>query len=1042
MRALVFGRKGIGRIAAAALFLSPLFADIEYRGFPLITNFPPEKYNAEIQNWAALQDDRGLLYVANSSGVLEFDGLEWRLIRLPENIAVRSLAKDRTGRIFVGALGDFGYLEANDTGGLVFHSLGRAEGLSSSDIGDVYTAEVSREGIVFQSGNGVFLYRDGRILVLRPETRFFLGFAVQDRFYVRQEGRGLYRLDGVRLEFLPGSERFAGDRIHTMLALDLETILLGSYESGFFFYHSGRMTPDSFEKTAAFAEMERILKGQKIGVGERLSDGRLAFATTQSGLYICSPDGRLLDHLDKSTGLLNDCIYYLYRDPLDNLILCQSVGLSYVETGTPLRLINDKSGIKGAGASALFRPAFGPGAFPGLVLGTYQGVFFRDWQDSGLPYRRIPGSMETLSLIERRGRILVAQNDGIAELRGDRLIPIIRKQIGVSFLTLANRPDSLLAGTFTGFFRLEFREGNWISRGPVAGFTQGCFNPVEAPDGTIWLQTYAGNGIFRLALSEDLGRVVEERNYTKANGLPSDGGNLLFQGKNRFYIATSRGVYRYNARRDVCEPDPDFPEPGLECRPVQLIHEAENGDVWVSGEGFFGVYRSGADGRYGLETGLLNRLPVFRPNTVICIPDERNILVGYKDGFIHFNPSQISPPAASQPVLIRSIHVNERLLFAGGPNVKDDSEPGEAPAGEGPAIPHAKNQIRFSYAAPSIEGGDRMEYRTRLEGYEDDWSSWSRWSTRPFSNLSEGSYVFLVEARDLYGKSEGSAAYHFVILPPWYRTWPAYLGYALLVLAAVAGIVTIYNRRLIKEKIRLERLVNEKTRQLKDAALTDPLTGLRNRRFLSEILQGQLNTYVAHREYSLVNRDRRNPDAGSPAGYAFFMIDLDHFKDINDNFGHAAGDRMLQLFAETLRANVRVDDIIMRFGGEEFLIILKEPDRDYAEVFAEKLRASVERTPFNIGESGPVHRTCSIGYVHFPFYPESPRRVAFDQAIRIADLGLYHAKTHGRNMTAGVFPTSKSAGPEEAAAMLSKLDAAVERRLIRIEIGQAERAEE
>lgn len=1021
-------------VMIAGFLLAPLAAQNEHPGLPIITNYPPEEYNADIQNWAAVQDKRGLLYVANTSGVLEFDGRDWRLIPVGGNLAARSLAAVDSGRIYVGALGDFGYLEADERGDLVFRSLGIAGGLKTQEIGDVVTAVVIGETVVFQSADGIFLYQDNRLSIIRPETRFSAGFAVRDAFYLRQGARGLYRLVGDRLEFVPGSERFAEDRIFAMLPNDRDVLLLGSRDGGFFFFRPGAGAKVAFVKAAAFSDMERILRGQKVGVCARLSDGRLAFSTTQSGLYICSSAGVLLDHLDKSKGLLNDGIYYLYKDPRDNLVLCLSVGISYVETGTPIRLLTDKSGLNGAGSAALYRPpSAGPGSGPRLYLGTYQGLFVRDERPFDVPFIRIPGSMETMSLIERNGHILVAHNEGIAEIKNGRLKQLQSNRIGIGFLSPSPRPDLLLAGTFNGLIRLKYTGGEWKSLGPVAGFTQGCFNLAEAPDGRIWLYTNAGNGIFCLTLSENFDRVVAVKNLTRADGLPADAGNLVFPGSDGIRIATVRGLYRYNADRDRCEPDPDFPETARLGRPIRLVHEAPNGDLWVGGDGFCGVYRRGSDGRSRLENGLLNRLPFFRIGDFMTTLPTGNLLVGFKDGFIQIDPNRISIPAESRSVTIRRVESRGRLLFAGskvtGRNPKDAG-------GRIPELSYRKNQIRFTYAAPFLESAGHTEYRTRLEGYETDWSSWSRQAVSSFTNLGEGTYTLHVEARNVYGQVGQGDAWSFVVLPPWYRTWPAYLVFGLSGFLALVGLMKGYNRKLLREKVRLQRLVDQKTRELKDAALTDPLTGLRNRRYLSDILQSDIDAFVSQQKFILQNKNRRNRKPGERLGFGVLMIDIDHFKEINDRFGHAAGDRLLRQFAGILRASVREDDVVLRFGGEEFLVVLKKTVLDYPEICAEKVRAAVENAEFDLGEGAAVRRTCSVGYTNFPFYPEAPDRASFDQALRIADLGLYQAKKGGRNRTVGISPLSPNASVEETDVLFADLDTAVEKGLLRVRPGR------
>jgi diguanylate cyclase (GGDEF)-like protein/PAS domain S-box-containing protein len=162
--------------------------------------------------------------------------------------------------------------------------------------------------------------------------------------------------------------------------------------------------------------------------------------------------------------------------------------------------------------------------------------------------------------------------------------------------------------------------------------------------------------------------------------------------------------------------------------------------------------------------------------------------------------------------------------------------------------------------------------------------------------------------------------------------------------------------------------------QLREQAIRDPLTRLFNRRYLEETLP---------REFSRASRE------GYPIGVA--MIDIDHFKRLNDTHGHDAGDRVLQALAALLQAQTRAGDIVCRHGGEEFLLVL--PGMSAAQT---QERAETWRRDFEAGsvEHGPLvlRTTLSIGVAAFPAHA-----AAFDDVVRAADQALYQAKAGGRN---------------------------------------------
>lgn len=164
-------------------------------------------------------------------------------------------------------------------------------------------------------------------------------------------------------------------------------------------------------------------------------------------------------------------------------------------------------------------------------------------------------------------------------------------------------------------------------------------------------------------------------------------------------------------------------------------------------------------------------------------------------------------------------------------------------------------------------------------------------------------------------------------------------------------------------------------RKLRDLAATDPLTGLYNRRHVFEVLHQELKRYERYRE-----------------SFALILIDADHFKRINDNYGHATGDATLRFIADTCMASVRETDVVGRFGGEEFIILLPHTTGDEAMVVAERIRLAMHDSE-NRGEAANV--TLSLGVAE-----SGPENATFDAILKSADDALYAAKHDGRDRAA------------------------------------------
>jgi diguanylate cyclase (GGDEF)-like protein len=271
---------------------------------------------------------------------------------------------------------------------------------------------------------------------------------------------------------------------------------------------------------------------------------------------------------------------------------------------------------------------------------------------------------------------------------------------------------------------------------------------------------------------------------------------------------------------------------------------------------------------------------------------------------------------------------------------------------------------------------------------------------------------------------------------PW-RTWWAYAAYVLAFGAAVFAVIRAQRRKMAREveyRRRLEVEVEARTlelgkqndllerlnQQLVEVSLTDSLTGLKNRRYLFE---------EVGKELGLVRRQHHEREAGGfgpSEQLLFMMVDLDWFKPINDTCGHDAGDRVLLQVKQVLEKACRTSDVLIRWGGDEFLVVGRARDLDGVEALPERVRRMIERTAFDLGDGQIAHITCSIGFTCYPARVSDLHAVTLEQVVTLADRALYAAKKAGRNAWVGLLGTAGATAerlarwlPEEPEELLS-----------------------
>ena len=212
--------------------------------------------------------------------------------------------------------------------------------------------------------------------------------------------------------------------------------------------------------------------------------------------------------------------------------------------------------------------------------------------------------------------------------------------------------------------------------------------------------------------------------------------------------------------------------------------------------------------------------------------------------------------------------------------------------------------------------------------------------------------------------------------------------------------------------------LQRKNLELQEISFTDVLTGIWNRRYLEEILTSEaeqvLRNYQRARESDVRKVDHRD--------LVFIMVDMDFFKEVNDIHGHAAGDRLLQLVAQRLSTVVRKSDVLVRWGGEEFLIMSRSTDPSGTPAFCSRVLEVMSSEPFDLGQGISVRKTCSIGWAAYPWCRGAYETLCAEEAIILADSALYRAKALGRNQGVGIVPGDGAIGNAEAITLASVRD--------------------
>jgi diguanylate cyclase (GGDEF)-like protein len=974
-----------------------------HAGMPLLKNFHPQDYAGYPQNWAVVQDQRGIVYVGNGEdGVLEFDGSHWRHIDIPDQSSVRSLAMDADGRVYVGGVGNLGYLAPDKLGRMRYVSLLDRLAPADRHFTDVWQILVTRDGVYFSTSERLLRLTAGSFRSWLPSHDFHLAFVVNDQLYVNQSGVGLQRMEHDRLVTIPGGERFANDKIYAMVAWSDSALLIGTRNIGWFVEQNGTYRP----WRPAHAD---ALKAAQIYGALWLADDRLAVATLQAGVVVLDRHGNETDHVDSASGLLGDTVYGMARDREGGLWLALDNGIARVETGSEVTLFAPINGLDGT-------PVVTHRIHGVLYEGTTKGLFRLVDTDKKPRFERVPLIVGPVwDMLDMDDSLLVAAQ-GVFAVATQGTVRQLSNKITFAMVRPDPSQNRVLASQGEGIRSLRLQNDQLIDEGSVGGITEESHSMHIDDAGRLWV-AFVEEGIAYVSLPRDGQSLDKLPVHRLGLSVNSTGGSRaldagFIDGAIRF--CSSQGIQRLDAHTGKLVPDERFARLfGTQSMQVWAFEQDASGNVWMytvdAGHHAKSVSVAMVDAQ-GQFHWNGSPLPALSGKTVFDIhaDDDGVIWFATDDGLYRYDARRARAPASPGRALVREVTVHGGRELWGGSGMPRKV-----------TLNWHENSLRFDYAQPDFDEVGEGWFQVMLEGMEHDWSEWSAESYRDYTNLPEGGYRFRVRARDAHGKLGGEASFAFRVLPPWYRTWWAYLAFTAALALIITGGVGWRLGALRQRNRRLTQLVDERTEALEKAnaalaelAVTDALTGLKNRRYVADHIAHDIAQVKRHyQQVTLGRADRAEADVN----LLFLMMDLDHFKAVNDRYGHAVGDRVVERVSRILQVATRDSDTPVRWGGEEFLIIVRLASNSFGAVMAERIRAMVEQHAFDLGDGQFIHLTCSLGYALYPLFASSLDRFGWEDVVNIADQCLYEAKRSGRNRWVGVVPASKSAASDVAA---------------------------
>ena len=748
---------------------------------PTMKFYDKNDYKGANQSWAIVQNKQGFLYFANSAGLLEFDGCEWKLYPTPS--LLRSIALSNDGIIYGGMQNDFGYWQEDiSTRKLTYTSLAKQLNLTLSD-DEIWKIVLFDNAVYFHSFRNIYKYnlQLKSLSIIEAPNRFQFLFSVNNRLFVQEKVLGLMEMVNNRLIPIAGGEVLTGDCVYGMEPLSTNTILIATMDRGLYELENNRITPCPFP-------CNDYLKKNLVFSSATLPDGRLVFGTILNGLLVTDSAGNILMTINKSKGMENNTVLSLLRDNTNNLWLGLDRGICHLQMNSPVYSFPD---TKGALGSVYQIEEYNDRFY----FATNQGLFYCSVNEfsSSLhepQFTLMPQTMGQVWFLQKIGdKLFCAHNKGLYEISGTQG-QFIFTGSGVNAIQEIDE-KTLLILTYDGMYILQ-KQGNsyTVKKQSVCPYNAGWL--AKDRDNTI----YFGNstvGVFQAKFDNTFNNSIYCNNRLENIGIDASAAKGIFSFDGQVYLLTAKSVlqYDYAKKRFLTDNTVNQLLPaGINLHRLQIT----NSEMWCfSDDRFFCIKDYNKPTARIIQNGameLLNNQLIYGYESVKRLTDDQ-FLVCTSKGFTLLNTKFTSASQQPATVYIRDIGTYTDVMTS-------LPLPHELSYYSRYAItfPNNHKPIYVRFALPNYENVGNIRYSYRLKGHSEYFSLPSSDDIVTFTKLSPGDYTLQIKAT-VEGSSQEfySQELKMRALPPWYFDWEG-LCLALLLL----GIIIYFYSRYLQQR--------------------------------------------------------------------------------------------------------------------------------------------------------------------------------------------------------------------------------------------------
>ena len=777
---------------------------------PPIQNFTRSEYQAETQNWDISQGEDGIMYFANNSGLLEYNGAHWQLYYSPNNTILRSV-EYINGKVYTGAYMEFGYWTRDNIGMLRYTSMSDKieEKLLEEDFWNIIELD---DYLLFQSLSRIYIYNtlDDTFDIIETETSLPKMFIFENQIFFQKIGEGIFKIENGQ-EILVANGPAVKNNIIANIFRSNESFIIQTQEAGAYIFKDGKTTKWN-------VPANEVLSKNSIYSSIQLKDRSLVVGTISDGIYHISETGEILLHMNQRNGLLNNTALSLFQDKDNNVWIGQDNGISVLNLYAPFVVYNDSYGEIGS----VYASAIHEGK---LYLGSNQGLFYRE-VGSQNQFEFIEGTKGQVWCLEiMDNQLLCGHNNGTFLVNGSEVKKISDIMGTWTIRRFPNFDNLLIQGQYAGggLTVLEKVNNEWKFKHRISGYDISSRSLEFITQNTI-VVNHEYKGVLKVHLNSDFTEVV---NFEKIESAPISLKSDIAMFNNSLYYFSQSGFYKFDMDADKFVYDSiteNLIAPFDSYESGNLIVKLENNSLWgFTKKNIFTFSPGNMSSELKLEK--------------IAIPADKRLFLSSYENLTFLDNQHLLFGTTKGYFMIDREHLNEYDFNVSLDLVENhalDKEYHFISQSEKSVFRANQNNFSFFYSVPEYNALEEVYYQYKLTGLSNNWSDWSTIASVNFENLRHGKYSFEVRARKGNNLSKNIAKYDFEIDRPWYISnefMVIYFVFFLIILFAIH----MSNKRYYK---------NQKIKQLKKQEQEFTLTQLENEQQIMKLRNDKLRNEI------------------------------------------------------------------------------------------------------------------------------------------------------------------------------------------------------